>query len=190
MFKYIILVIGMIMLLSGCKADLYSELQEQEVNEMLALLFRNNIDAEKIANKKDNWKLVVSRSEFAEAVRLLKESGYPKPKYVNMGDVFKREGLISSPSEERIRYIYALSQELANTISKVDGVISARVHIVLPNEDPFNNKANPSSASVFLKSIKTSNIQSNIPQIKQLVVNSIEGLAYDKVSVVLFQAEE
>ena len=104
-----------------------------------------------------------------------------------MGQLFKKEGLISSPMEERVRFIYALSQEISQTISNIDGVTSARVHIVLPENDPLSGNLIPSSASVFLKHAPDSVAPGKIAAIKELVVNSIEGLAYDKVSVALFE---
>jgi type III secretion protein J len=49
-----------------------------------------------------------------------------------MGKVFKREGFVSSPLEERARLVHAMSQEIANTINNIDGVVTARVHLVVP----------------------------------------------------------
>ena len=47
--------------------------------------------------------------------------------------------------------IYALSEELSRTVSEIDGVISARVHVVLPENDPLRRDLVPSSASVFIR---------------------------------------
>jgi type III secretion protein J len=153
---------------------------------MQAILLRQGIDCDKTAGKEDTWELKVAKNHLAEAVETLKGFGYPKDKFADMGEMFKKAGLVSSPLEERIRYIYALSQEVAQTISKIDGIITARVHIVLPENDPLSEYFQPSSASVFVKHRQTIDIQSKIHQIKQLVVNSIEGLNYDKVSVAPF----
>ena len=46
-------------------------------------------------------------------------------------------------------------------------------------------KPSPASASVFIKHAADIQLDTYIPQIKQLVNNSIEGLAYDRISVVL-----
>lgn len=183
----VILSLLLIFFINGCKdSSLYSNLDEQEAVEMQAILLRQGIDCDKIAVKDEMWELKVSKNQLAEAIEILKGFGYPKDKFADMGQMFKKEGLVSSPLEERIRYIYALSQEVAQTISKIDGVITARVHIVLPENDPLSEYFQPSSASVFIKHRQTFDIQSHIHQIKQLVINSIEGLSYDKVSVVPF----
>ncbi len=132
--------------------------------------------------------VLVDEDRFAEAVEILKERGYPREEFATLGDVFSGEGLISTPMEERARFIYALSQELSRTITEIDGVLSARVHIVLPNNDPLRSELTPSSASVFIRHDERTQVQVLLPQIKILVANSIEGLVYDKVSVVLFAA--
>ena len=177
------------MLFFGCNnASIYSNLDEKEAVEMQAILLNQGIDCDKIGKKDNLWELKVSKNQLSEAVELLKGHGYPKNDYVNIGTMFKKEGLVSSPLEQRVRYIYALSQEVAQTISNIDGVITARVHIVLPENDPLSEYFQPSSASVFIKHRSTFDIQSHVHQVKQLVVNSVEGLSYDKVSVVPFSS--
>ncbi len=182
-----ILLIFFTLLLNGCKVELYSNLSEQEANEMLALLLQHEIPCEKIPGQEQSWTLKVESSLIPTALSLLQEYGYPKPKFENMGEIFKKQGLVSSPLEERVRFIYALSQELAQTISQIDGVLTARVHIVLPENNPFGEKAIPSAASVFIKCRDGSSLKLLIPNIKALVANSIEGLSYDRISVFLFE---
>ena len=189
--KYRIATILIIMLmLTGCRIELYSGLSESDVNNMMAILMRNNIDTEKVANKKEkNFTLLVEESDIPDAVELLRESGYPHEKSVAIGDLFKKEGLVSSPLEERVRYIYALSQSIQETLSQIDGVIIARVHIVIPDNDPFDKQKKPSAASVFIKYRPGSNLLDIKSQIKQIVENSIEGLKYEQVSVVMLPAQ-
>jgi type III secretion protein J len=69
-------------------------------------------------------------------------------------------------------------------------VIGARVHLVLPENDPRKPNAQPSSAAVLIKHNGDPLVGDLVPQIKELVTNSIEGLSYDKVTVVLFENRE
>ena len=84
--------------------------------------------------------------------------------------------------------IYALSEELSHTVSQVDGVLSARVHVVLPDNDLLKRNVTPSSASVFIRYEPGLDINPLIPQIKTLVANGISGLTYQNVSVVPVEA--
>lgn len=187
--KILLLLITTI-LLTGCRVELYSGLSENDVNSMLAILMRNDIDAEKISNKKEkNYTLMVEESSIPDAVELLQDSGYPNEKSIAIGDLFKKEGLVSSPLEERVRYIYALSQSVQETLSQIDGVIVARVHIVIPENDPFEKSKKPSAASVFIKYRPESNLVDIKSQIKRIVENSIEGLSYEQVSVVMLPTQ-
>ncbi len=134
-------------------------------------------------------KLVIDQSLVARAITVLGAEGLPRHRYATMGDVFRKEGLISSPLEERARYLWALSQELSATVAQIDGVLTARVHVVLPERSSGSEPAMPSSAAVFIKHQLGYNLQNALPQVRQLVSNSIPGLAADKVSVVLVPAQ-
>ena len=176
-------------MLAGCKVDVYSKLSEREANEMIALLSKNGIQADRSISKDGTSHVRVEETQLSQAIDTLKASGLPRRTFTNMGEVFKSSGLISSPTEERARFIYALSEELSRTISDIDGVLSARIHVVLPKNDLLRQDATPSSASVFIRHDARAPLKSLLPHIKMLVANSIEGLSYEKVSVVLVPVE-
>ncbi len=176
---------GALLLLAGCQTELYSALPEQDANEMVALLMQRNIAADKVAAKDGTDTIMVDKSRFADAVTLLHDAGFPRKTFESMGDVFKSGGLVASPMQERARFLYALGQELSGTISEIDGVLSARVAVVLPENDILDRSPTPSAASVFVRFDSASNVDHLVPQIKMLVTNSVQGLTYDKVSVVL-----
>lgn len=179
----------LLLLVSGCgRLTLYSNLPEKQANEMIALLRERNVSAGKTPGLEGAWNIMVGSANFPTAMAILNNYGYPQDKFDTIGEVFQKSGLVSSPLEERVRYMYALSENLSETISHIAGVVTARVHIVLPENNPYMETTTPASASVFISYRPDSNVEESIRDIKYLVTNSIEGLSYDKVSVALFPA--
>lgn len=182
------IVASCLLLLTGCGYEtLYARLDEQQANEMLALLLSHQIQARK-GRADDEWSLAVKGGDVAEAVTLLRAQGYPRDNYQSLGDVFSKEGFVSSPLEERARLLYALSQELSHTLSQIDGVIVARVHLAIPEQNAMKDEQQPSSASIFIKHHADARVATQTASIKALVVNSVEGLPYENVTVTFFPA--
>ncbi len=170
--------------LAACSMELYTNLDQRQANEIVAILFRHGIPAERTMAKNGRYTVHVDDQRFAEAVAILNRNGLPRQDFASLGDVFKKEGIVASPVQERAQMIYALSQELARTVSEIDGVLSSRVHLVLPENDPLRQQLIPSSASVFIRHLPTVAINELIPRVRMLVANGVAGLSYDKVSVV------
>lgn len=176
-------------LLAGCKVDLYTNLDEPQANEMVAILLQNGIPAGRSMQKGGKLTVTVEEARFAEAVTILGRSGLPRQEFQTLGDVFKKDGLVSSPVQDRARMIFALSQELSRTVAAIDGVLTARVHLVLPENDPLRQNLVPSSASVFIRHDPRIAIDEKLASIKMLIANGVAGLNYDRVSVVVVPAE-
>jgi len=173
------------LLLSACETELYNNLDQRQANEIVATLQQRGIPAQRMTVKGGTYTVVVDKGRFAESVTILKDAGLPRQEFQTMGQVFKKDGLVSSPTQERAQMIFALSQELSRTVSEIDGVLSARVHLVLPENDPLRQQLIPSSASVFVRHRSNARVGNLVPQVKMLVANGVAGLAYDKVSVIL-----
>ncbi len=171
--------------LAGCKVVLFHGVQEEEANEMLSVLLRNGLSASKATTKDGMDTISIEEADFASGAELLRARGLPKHRFETMGDVFQPSGLVASPIQERARLLWALSQELSGTVSQIDGVLTARVQVVLPDNDLLNRDPTPSSASVFIRYDDGSEVSKLVPQIKMLVAGSVQGLSYDKVSVIL-----
>ncbi len=177
-----------LLLIAGCgkETTLHSGLEERQANLVMAELLSNDISCHKVAGDENTWNVMIEESDFAEASKLLESKGLPRREFNGVAEVFKKSGMVSSPSEERIRFMDALAQDLSRTITLIDGVIDARVHVVLPDNDPFARKKLPSSAAVAIRTRWDADMTDIVPSIKNLVKNSIEGLQYDKISVTLF----
>jgi type III secretion protein J len=166
------------LMLSGCSddTDLFSGLSEQDSNDVVASLADQHIDARK-RMEKTGVVVSVPTQEINRAVRILDAAGLPKRSRTSLGEIFKKEGVISTPLEERARYIYALSQELEATLSQIDGVIVARVHVVLPERIAPGEPVQPASAAVFIKHTSALDPDSVRGRIQQMVASSIPGMS-------------
>ncbi|PZN94071.1 MAG: EscJ/YscJ/HrcJ family type III secretion inner membrane ring protein [Alphaproteobacteria bacterium] len=183
-----------LLLLAACgRADLYTGQSERHANEMVAILKTAGIDAGK--QKVDggqagtSWTVTAPEGDFSRATRLLGAQGYPRAAYESLGSIFKKEGFVSSPFEERARLDYALAQELQHSISIIDGVMESRVHVTQPARDPLSDVVRPASASVVIVYRPGANLEGQVGQLRALVVNAVEGLAPENVTVVLSAAQ-
>ena len=185
----LMLLCALLLAACGARVDLLGAVPEDEANDVLAALLKAHIPAHKIAGKEGMVGVQVQSDQVGRALEILRENGLPRERFAGMGQVFKKEGLISSPLEERARYVFALSQELSSTLSKIDGVLAARVHVVLPERGAAGEPGVLSTAAVFIKHQDDYNLEIIQPQIRRLVTNSIPGLTADRVSVVFVAAQ-
>jgi type III secretion protein J len=185
-----VLGVAVLLLLAACgEQELYAQMSQRQANEMTAVLRSSGIEADKKPRDGGTFAVIVPHDSFSQAIDVLRAHGLPREGYDTLGQVFKKEGFGSSPIEDRARLNHALSQEIANTLSSIDGVVAARVHLSLPERDPLADKPLPSSASVFIKHRAGVDLNSRVGNIKSLVINALPSLPYDNVTVVLFQAE-
>jgi len=81
--------------------------------------------------------------------------------------------------------LMALSGELSRTLKTVQGVVDARVQIVLPENSPLLDKSqwSPTTASVLIR-YRGGSLPLSEDEVKKLVARGIEGLQADNVAVV------
>ena len=181
------IVLAASLFLVGCKTELYSDLKEREVNEMISVLAVNGIDASRSSDGKGSFGISVDRGDFSLAIAKLSEKGLPREQFGSLGKIFNSEKLVSTPFEERARFMHALNEELSNSISRINGVVSARVHLMVPEDSPFEDNKTPPRASVFIYQEAGQDLRPQIPTIKNLIVNSLDNLEYSFVEVALFE---
>lgn len=173
--------------LSGCGMALYSGLSEEEANQMLALLMLHQIKAEKQAEKGGTVGLSVDKSQFINAVELLRQNGFPRQKFATVDELFPSNQLVTSPGQEQAKMVYLKEQQLESMLSHMDGVIRANVSIAMPAPTDGKNSV-PNAASVFIKYSPEVNLLSYQTQIKNLIHDGIPGINYSQISVVMQSA--
>ncbi|MGV8931823.1 MAG: type III secretion system inner membrane ring lipoprotein SctJ [Luteimonas sp.] len=175
--------------LTGCGgAALYSELNEQQANQVMAALLGSGIDATKEpSTNKKGWEVRIAQNDFPMAMQVLHSRGLPRRESPSMGELFKKEGFASSALEEKARYIYGLQEAMRQKLLKMDGVVDADVSIALPDRDPLGGNTRESSASVFIYQAPGVDLRDRETDLKVGVKDGIEGLEdVNKVTIKFF----
>lgn len=183
-------------LLPACSVEIQHQLSEKEANEILVVLERRGIATRKVreeGGREPTWAIAVPKANAAAAAMLLKENELPRPRAPGF-EIFNRGSLIPTATEERAMFLQALSGELARTLSSVDGVLDARVHVNIPQIDDLSDRSvRPEpTASVLLKYRVSDPANKVAPiseeQVQAIVARAVQDLKPAAVSVVMTPA--
>jgi type III secretion protein J len=177
------LVVGMLWLLAGCSTSLRDNLQETQAEDIVALLQQEGVPASKQRANDGTWSVVLKEAEQGNAEQILRLYDLPRQSHQGLTDIFPGTGLLPSDLEEHARYQYALGQELASTIERIDGVLSANVQVALPPKDPKQTDPPKPTASAFVRYRSDQRVDLMKSQIRTLIARGISGVSADDVSV-------
>ena len=160
---------------------LYGNLGLKEMDKL-----RNALEAQSIPHRIGNngQSIMVPSAQVHEARIFLAGKGLPNSTDKVGLEIFDRPSFGLSNLQQRVNHIRALQGELSNTIGKMTGVEAADVMINMPENRLFEDDLSQASASVFLQTVGTSEINKHqVRAIQLLVARAVEGLIPDRVSV-------
>ncbi len=158
---------------------LYVGLERSDVNQIGMVLGEAGIPFD-VAS--DGTTVLVAAGKTANARMLLAEKGLPTS--ANAGyELFDNVGSLGLTSfMQQITRVRALEGEIARTIQSIEGIRSARVHIVLPERGNFRREEQQPTASVVIRAVGIEG-QRSAAAIRHLVAAAVPGLGSDKVTV-------
>ncbi len=158
---------------------LYVGLETTDLNQISVALAEANMDFEVGT---DGTSIKVAAGTTGKARLLLAERGLPNSS--NAGyELFDNVGSLGLTSfMQEVTRVRALEGEVARTIQTIQGISSARVHIVLPDVGNFRKGEQKPTASVMIRASSTVGRKSASP-IRHLVASSVPGLMADDVTV-------
>lgn len=173
------------MVLHGSSAPmglLYADLDQHDAGEIVAKL-----DQAHIANQvsPDGSRVMVPKDAIARARLLLAKANLPAGGSIGYEIFDRSDGLTMTRFQQRINETRALEGELERSIRLIDGVRSARVHLVLPKREPFARDAEPAQASVLLTMARPAPLdRETVQAIVNLIAAAVPGLHAQNVSVI------
>src|SRR5512133_359852 len=184
----------LLLLHAGCAGEeLLHGLDEPQANDVLVALEEEGMEGGK--RREDGtdagWIVTVSSRDVPKARRILSERELPRPRTQGFADLFGGGGMVPTPVEEHARYRHALAGELSRSVGTLDGVVEARVHLGLPQDDPLRPGERPPPRAAVLVRCRPAAcgaLRALEPGIRSLVAGSADGLAPEAVSVLVAEA--
>ncbi len=178
-----------IILLQGCKQEkLLTGLDQRQANEVIAILQQNNIAAEKSDQGKLGLSVTVNTVDFVASVELLNQHNLPSAPRVEIMQAFPVDALVASPQAEKARLISVLEQRLEQSLSIINPITRAKVHISYPlglrSDVRTPEPVHVSALLTYSGSIDEAKFGN---EIKIFLKNSFGNIEFANISVVLFK---
>ncbi len=163
-------------------ALLYGDLDLHEAGQMADLLDKAHIPHQ-VSGQGDQ--IMVPSSDVASARLLLAKSSLPSGGSVGYEIFDHSDALTSTQFDQEINQTRALEGELVRSITLIQGVKGARVHLVLPHRDLFAQQDQPAQASVLLSLRGATRLEPEaIQAILNLVSAAVPGLKPQSIAVI------
>ena len=181
---------GMALALSiacACEANVESGLDEAEANAIIIALHEAQIGAHKEPDPAGDgaYRVVVANDDVGAALQRMHAEGLPRRATRGLAEAFAEGGLVPTATEERARYVAALSDELSTSLEALDGVLDARVHVALPDTRriALDDEQPRPRASVLLRH-RGSRPPFSEQAVQALVAGAVQEMRAEDVAVV------
>jgi len=161
---------------------LYNDLSSTDSSAIAAQLEQSEI---RYQISEDGSRVTVPDSEVGRARMLLAEAGLPNGGSLGYELFDNSSGFGTTNDIVNLNKLRALEGELSRTISSLDPVRSARVHLVLPERELFSRQSRTASASVALGLRPGASLNNDqIMAVQSLVASAVPDLKPEKVSLI------
>jgi flagellar M-ring protein FliF len=162
------------------KALLFAGVDMREAGEISQRLEAAEIPFEL---RGDGTSIFVARSRVLEARMMLSAEGLPSRGSIGYEIFDEPDALGQTQFQQNINRLRALEGELARTIASLDGIASARVHLVLPERQLFAREREQPSASIVLQLRRDELTSGQVRAIRNLVASATPGLSANRVTI-------
>jgi flagellar M-ring protein FliF len=163
------------------EALLYSNLDLKEASSISQALDQAGI---KYEAKGDGSTIMVPRDKVASTRLMLSSKGLPTSGSVGYEIFDNQSALGQTDFVQNLNRQRALEGELARTIRSLDGVTFARVQLVLPKRQLFEDEAEAPTASVVIGVTGREPTSDQVRALQNLVAGAVPNLKPDHVTIV------
>jgi flagellar M-ring protein FliF len=179
--------IGVSVALAPTFSPLYSELSPASASRVVSSLEQAGF---RVSLSRDGSVVSVPQEDIARARMVLADAGLPAEGSPGWELFDTSSGLGMNTFLQRVNRLRALEGELARSIQTIDGIESARVHLVLPEREAFSRTRPEPSASVIIRSRLGDNVsRRQAVAIRALVASAVPDLAPGRITVLSASGE-
>jgi flagellar M-ring protein FliF len=144
----------------------------------------NELEAQGVPYKIEagGTRILVPQSDLATTRAKLAEAGVGGGVEPQGYEILKDQGLSMSDAMQQVNFRRALEGELEKALMAMDGINTAKVQLVVPDEKLFTEDQAPATAAVLLDT-KTELTDTQVEAITYLVSSSVEGLTTDHITI-------
>ncbi len=132
-----------------------------------------------------NGQITVPTSRYHEARIFLASKGLPKTTNTGIESLKDQSAMTTSQFMEQVRYTAAMEQELARTITQIDSIQTARVHLAMPKQSVFVRDRTAPKASIIVTPFPGRYVSpTQVQALVHLVASSVPLMSTENVTVV------
>ena len=158
---------------------LYADMTKEDIDEIAG-----NLRQKQIAYKINGNTIEVMQDNVYSARMALAAEGLPRNKTAGF-ELFDEPKFGMTEFMQNVNYQRALQGELAKSISTLNAIAEASVHLSIPKDRIFVEEDNNSKASVVLKLKPGANLRPNeVRSVSHLVASAVKGLTPQNVQII------
>ncbi|MEZ4409084.1 MAG: hypothetical protein R3A52_21830 [Polyangiales bacterium] len=170
--------------LAGCGGERVVErVDASEASRCVAALQRAGVAAEREAVE-GGYAVVVPAGSVARAAAVMRAEVLPRAAQPGFDALVGPRGVFETTEAARLRAEQARAGEVAETLSRMTGVLDARVHLALPEPDALRETPARPRASVLLV-VRAGGERPDEARVRAVVAGAVQDLATDDVRVAI-----
>lgn len=159
---------------------IFKDVSTEDTQAILTEFKRMNVTDYEV----DSKGIKVPSSRAAELRMQLAQEGLPSHGVVGW-EKFDSQDFTRTEFEQNINRLRAIQGEISRTITSIEGISSARVHIVTPKQSLFVEEQKEPTAAIYIRTKRNAKLNDRqIKGIQHLVCRSVEGLKPNNVTII------
>ena len=159
---------------------LFTDLSTDDLQDITQNLKNSGFD-DFIVDKKG---IKVRKTDVLKLRMQVAQAGLPKQGLVGW-EKFDEDNFTRTEFEQNIQKLRAIQGELSRTIMAIQGIRSARVHLVTPKSSLFVRDEKKPTASIYINYDRGGSLsKQQIVGIQHLVAHAVEGLEKNQVTII------